>query len=680
MAKRQTRTELWLQGDGGPRTVPAGTTNEWGGNLRSEGRPVLLRRDPLGLVEGYSTTSSTIVPLKGGGYAVVPTVVDGKDIGEAGAYRHFRETGEYWGRADTISGAEDIADSVHERHAELNFDEWNAFASSSLSALSPELREGISRAMRDERRGVGYEEKPDAGVPATQMDAYGGSTRRRTGAIGGRANVRPRLTASMRANSARFAAGWYQDAQGNWVDPSKPRAPMRAIYPARRSGSAKPADPIDAMVAKDYGVDAPAAQTPEKPLDWKAALAKRYGDDTLEERLASMGYVRPPAAGAEFKEAKPASVLASAGMTKREQQEYRERMRADRRQAIRAELDKRVSDNLSSKAEARKTELAQLAASNAEARARSRAELDRKYGHAQFPTGSGRTPTVDSATFTRKLELAKLMAERYRGTDKYQAYMDRIAKLEASGLVDKDLQAKIRRDQDYANREAMGNYGRTVYEVNTDNGRLAGTGNDPYGTGLGAAVKKSADRRVTVGTLPGSNLQDVIRPGQTPAGLPSVGEMAQRSMRTGAQGAWDTMLQRYQADAAARRAHKLVGQYTGGEVTYGYDAKRGRRVKDLDEETPSPTGAAAFAGRTKRSSRASLLGGSVATGPRTTSGPRTSGIGIRSFAPDLGSSSSPFYPGLTMPSPFRGSTWVWTRANGMTGSFDRDDWKWRTSY
>lgn len=211
MAKRQTRTELWLQGDGGPRTVPAGTTNEWGGNLRSEGRPVLLRRNPLGLVEGYSTTSSTIVPLQGGGYAVVPTVVDGKDIGEAGAYRHFRETGEYWGKASTISGAEDIADSVHERHAELNFDEWNAFASSSLPALAPDLREEISQALRDDARATVRGEGPAA--PETQMDDYGGSTRRRTGAIGGHAN--------RRTARARFAAGWYHDAQGNWVDPRR---------------------------------------------------------------------------------------------------------------------------------------------------------------------------------------------------------------------------------------------------------------------------------------------------------------------------------------------------------------------------------------------------------------------------------------------------------------------------
>ena len=35
----------WEGGDGGAETMPEGKTNQWGGNLRNEGRKVLLRRD-----------------------------------------------------------------------------------------------------------------------------------------------------------------------------------------------------------------------------------------------------------------------------------------------------------------------------------------------------------------------------------------------------------------------------------------------------------------------------------------------------------------------------------------------------------------------------------------------------------------------------------------------------------
>ena len=519
MAKR--KTDSWIAGDGLPAALPAGVTNEWGGNLRNEGRPVLLRRDANGLIDGYSTTSSTVVPAKNGGYAVIPTVVDGKDVGSAEAYRHYLRTGEHWGTAATIAGAEELAQSVHERHMAMNTRSWNEFISESLPALSPALRRAV-------------EESDDRAV--------------REAAKGGRANRR-----SLAAE--RFRAGWYQDAQGNWVDPSRKRGPIRLRAPY------KPVD-INTLGTLKPKTEAPTAR--------EVALLQ-HRKETAAAQLAA-----PPA---------PA------------------------RKSSREEVERQSQARMAKRARLREAKNASVAEANANARAKASAQRDTQYGHAQFPTGSGQTSAVDSATFTRKLELAKLMAERYRGTDKYQAYMDRIAKLEASGPVDKNLQAQIRQDQDRVNREAMGNYGRTVYEVNTDNGRLAGTGNDPYGTGIGATVKKSADRRVTVGTLPGSNLQDVIRPGQTPTGLPSVGEMAQRSMRTGAQGAWGTMLQRYQADAAARRAHKLVGQYTGGEVTYGYDAKRGRRVRDLDE--PAPTGAALKAGRARR---AATWGGTTVGG------------------------------------------------------------------
>ena len=170
MAKR--KTDSWIAGDGLPAALPAGVTNEWGGNLRNEGRPVLLRRDANGLIDGYSTTSSTVVPAKNGGYAVIPTVVDGKDVGSAEAYRHYLRTGEHWGTAATIAGAEELAQSVHERHMAMNTRSWNEFISESLPALSPALRRAV-------------EESDDRTV--------------REAAKGGRANVRPRLTASMRA-------------------------------------------------------------------------------------------------------------------------------------------------------------------------------------------------------------------------------------------------------------------------------------------------------------------------------------------------------------------------------------------------------------------------------------------------------------------------------------------------
>lgn len=69
---RSIAPPTWESGDGGAATMPEGQTNQWGGNLRNEGRKPLIRRDENGKVSGYSTTTSMLVQDRDGKIAVIP--------------------------------------------------------------------------------------------------------------------------------------------------------------------------------------------------------------------------------------------------------------------------------------------------------------------------------------------------------------------------------------------------------------------------------------------------------------------------------------------------------------------------------------------------------------------------------------------------------------------------------
>lgn len=139
--KPQAKVEqTWEGGDGKPAVLPEGETNEWGGNLRNEGRKVLIRRDKDGKVNGYSTTSSIPVKDADGKIAIVPTVVDGKELTPGEAVRHYEETGEHWGKADDEDSARKIAQAVHERHAEDNQKSWNEYIHAHWDEMSDSIR------------------------------------------------------------------------------------------------------------------------------------------------------------------------------------------------------------------------------------------------------------------------------------------------------------------------------------------------------------------------------------------------------------------------------------------------------------------------------------------------------------------------------------------------------------
>lgn len=140
----------WEDGDGGNERLPDGEKNQWGGNLRNEGRRVLLRRDKDEKVNGYSTTSSMLVRHDDGKFAVVPTVVGGKELSQEDAVRHYAETGEHWGMADDEDSAQKMAQEVHEAHLKDNQAKWNDWLHGHWDDVSDEIR-------RD--RGVAYEHK-----------------------------------------------------------------------------------------------------------------------------------------------------------------------------------------------------------------------------------------------------------------------------------------------------------------------------------------------------------------------------------------------------------------------------------------------------------------------------------------------------------------------------------------
>lgn len=140
----------WEDGDGGSEKLPDGEHNQWGGNLRNEGRRVLLRRDKDGKVNGYSTTSSMLVRHDDGKFAVVPTVVGGRELSQEEAVKHYAETGEHWGMADDEESAQKMAQEVHDAHMKGNQAKWNDWLHEHWDEVSDDIRND---------RGMAYEHK-----------------------------------------------------------------------------------------------------------------------------------------------------------------------------------------------------------------------------------------------------------------------------------------------------------------------------------------------------------------------------------------------------------------------------------------------------------------------------------------------------------------------------------------
>ena len=140
----------WEDGDGGEERLPEGERNQWGGNLRNEGRRVLLRRDKDGKVNGYSTTSSMLVRHDDGKFAVVPTVIGGRELSQEEAVKHYAETGEHWGMADDEESAQKMAQEVHDTHMKGNQAKWNDWLHEHWDEVSDDIRND---------RGMAYEHK-----------------------------------------------------------------------------------------------------------------------------------------------------------------------------------------------------------------------------------------------------------------------------------------------------------------------------------------------------------------------------------------------------------------------------------------------------------------------------------------------------------------------------------------
>ena len=142
----------WEDGDGGEERLPDGERNQWGGNLRNEGRKVLFRRNKDGKVIGYSTTSSMLVRHDDGKFAVVPTVVGGKELSQEEAVKHYAETGEHWGMADDEESAQKMAQEVHDTHMKGNQAKWNDWIHENWDKVSDEIRSDRGTVYEHEKR------------------------------------------------------------------------------------------------------------------------------------------------------------------------------------------------------------------------------------------------------------------------------------------------------------------------------------------------------------------------------------------------------------------------------------------------------------------------------------------------------------------------------------------------
>ncbi len=138
--KNAAPVSAWESGDDGEPTLPVGEKNQWGGNLRTEGRKPLIRRDANGKASGYSTTSSMFVKHADGRIAVVPTVVDGRELSTEDAAKHYADTGEFWGMADDEESAKKIAGAVHDEHQKAYQKGWNDYIYEHWDEMGDEIR------------------------------------------------------------------------------------------------------------------------------------------------------------------------------------------------------------------------------------------------------------------------------------------------------------------------------------------------------------------------------------------------------------------------------------------------------------------------------------------------------------------------------------------------------------
>ena len=144
---------------------PRHDVNRWGGNLRSEDRPLYLFRDDKGKTTGYGTTESIVIPGVGdqaGQFVVAPTIVDGKKLTNEQAAAHYRESGEYWAARPTAEEADRAAQEVHEDHARIYGPQWNEYIEAHPGELSEKLKAEIEESKKAEVR----------------QDAEGGTSRR----------------------------------------------------------------------------------------------------------------------------------------------------------------------------------------------------------------------------------------------------------------------------------------------------------------------------------------------------------------------------------------------------------------------------------------------------------------------------------------------------------------------
>lgn len=195
----------WESGDGGEPTLPVGEKNQWGGNLRTEGRKPLIRRNAKGKVSGYSTTTSMGVTLPDGRIAVVPTVIDGVELSTEDAAKHYADTGEYWGMADNEDGAKKIARAVHDEHQKAYQEGWNEYIQSHWDDMGDEIRR--DPGVRGERA----RRRRDARI-AKEMEAWG----RDAEAIKG---YRERTKTTQVAPELFLTGDLLEDADGNAIKP-----------------------------------------------------------------------------------------------------------------------------------------------------------------------------------------------------------------------------------------------------------------------------------------------------------------------------------------------------------------------------------------------------------------------------------------------------------------------------
>lgn len=135
------------------------------GNLKVEGRRRILVRDGRGRVEKYGTTGSvTTYDPQSKSYVVIPTIVDGKQLSPRDAFRHYRDTGEFWHRAPTIREANQAAIEVHTESMERDNVWWNNYLADHYDdgTLSPVLRGELAgdTGFQAWRNGYGTEELP----------------------------------------------------------------------------------------------------------------------------------------------------------------------------------------------------------------------------------------------------------------------------------------------------------------------------------------------------------------------------------------------------------------------------------------------------------------------------------------------------------------------------------------